>query len=465
MPDGARGLQRAEPPGLAEEHPDSYEAVFLLFLAAGVCLQLQARPALEPRDRRHRSSLPSGQKGGRRRATLYREALGPAATGCWQNFDLAEIIGNIYGRANAPWLWLKEVVRWMHSHGFVSHSLDLLCFLHYDAKGILDAVVLFHVDDTLSTWRSSFDMAAVRASFEWGSWKEAPAQLVWVGREIAVMNDRILVTQTRFTLATEVKSVRPQDVKEEVPLTPEQKTEFRSCTGSLQYLSSNVRPDPASGTSLIQGSNLTSANLHAAYQLISYARLTAEKGISISALDLSRMMVVGYDDSSWANAEGNRFQTGTLIAVTTTEVRLGRAPASVVDWRSTRTKRFVRSTLAAEAIAADTAADGVYYVAAFFEKALFRRRATAGRPTLPCVVRTDCRSLYDAVLKVQATLEEKRTLIDLLSIKETVGDNGLRWIPTNEQHADPLTKKDRALLERFTEYLQSPYVALKSDEG
>jgi len=57
-----------------------------------------------------------------------------AATGCWQNFDLAEIVGNIYyGRANAPWLWLKEVVRRMHSHGFVSHSLDLQCFLHYHA--------------------------------------------------------------------------------------------------------------------------------------------------------------------------------------------------------------------------------------------------------------------------------------------------------------------------------------------
>ena len=84
---------------------------------------------------------------------------------------------------------------------------------------------------------------------------------------------------------------------------------------------------------------------------------------------------------------------------------------------------------------------------------------------MKCIVCTDCRSLYDAIKKVQASLEEKRTLIDLLSVKEHVGDDGLMWVPTTEQHADPLTKLDRTLLETCTQYMKETYVLLRNPDG
>ena len=65
--------------------------------------------------------------------------------------------------------------------------------------------------------------------------------------------------------------------------------------------------------------------------------------------------------------------------------------------------------MAAEAIAADAANGHAYYVAALFEEGIPRRRATQGPPTSKRIVCTDCRSLYDAIKKVQAGLEEKST--------------------------------------------------------
>ena len=72
--------------------------------------------------------------------------------------------------------------------------------------------------------------------------------------------------------------------------------------------------------------------------------------------------------------------------------------------------------------------------------------------SVPIVVATGCKSLWDAAQKVNPVLGERRTLIDLLSIKERLEEHpesALRWIPTWRQLADMPTKrcpKLRALL-------------------
>lgn len=102
-------------------------------------------------------------------------------------------------------------------------------------------------------------------------------------------------------------------------------------------------------------------------------------------------------------------------------------------------------------------------MSAFFEDGLYQWRATTGRPRMPCIVTNDCRSLYDVIQKVQPDCEEKRTFIDILSVKEHVGQDGLYWIPTHEQLAGPLTKIDRVLPERCTNFMMDTSPALRCD--
>ena len=89
------------------------------------------------------------------------------------------------------------------------------------------------------------------------------------------------------------------------------------------------------------------------------------------------------------------------------------------------------SCLGIDIDAADNAADNAVYVAAFFRELYFRKRSTRGNADIqldefPVLIATDCRSLFDAVQKVQPKVTEKRTLIDILSLKESIAEHGLK---------------------------------------
>ena len=132
-----------------------------------------------------------------------------------------------------------------------------------------------------------------------------------------------------------------------------------------------------------------------------------------------------------------------------------------MDFRSCRTKRVVRSTLAGEAQAADGSIDHGYYVAAFMSEALSSDPATSGRtPHIPVYSVTDCRSLWDCVQKEAPTCEEKRTMIDVMSIRQTIPKDGMKWVPTEYQMSDGLTKIDDHLRDKFAAWLRCPVVVL-----
>ena len=111
-------------------------------------------------------------------------------------------------------------------------------------------------------------------------------------------------------------------------LSKEEKTEFRSCTGSLQFISGSTRPDLAASTSLIQGSDVTIDNLDMAYRVIDHMHDTKNNTHIVFSphVDLYNMMVVGFGDSSFANAENLRTQIGILVTVTNREALKQKCP-------------------------------------------------------------------------------------------------------------------------------------------
>ena len=136
-------------------------------------------------------------------------------------------------------------------------------------------------------------------------------------------------------------------------------------------------------------------------------RSTSHDGIRARPVNLSKRLIVSYGDSSWANAEGMRTQIGMICVITSTNALDGSAVASVMEWKSSRTKRVIRSTLAGEACAADLASDTAFFVACMFDEALIESfRSTKATPVTRCVVCTDCRSLFDSISKVTNTISE-----------------------------------------------------------
>ena len=204
-------------------------------------------------------------------------------------------------------------------------------------------------------------------------------------------------------------------------------------------------------------------DLKAAMNLIDYIRDTCDEGLVFRPIDLQRLIVVAYGDCSFCNCPDLMSQMGALVVVTTSEALNGEAQGNVVDWRSCRTKRQVRATLAGEANAADHASDRGFWVASALTEILTGKSALDLKdderiPTFPV---TDCKSLFDALQKENPQVEDKRTLIDLLRLARTVSSDAVRWVPTEYMWADGLTKRDKHLRRRFLEWLGNIRVRLK----
>eukprot|EP00971_Amphidinium_carterae_P203800 4044520-Amphidinium_carterae.1 len=143
---------------------------------------------------------------------------------------------------------------------------------------------------------------------------------------------------------------------------------------------------------------------------------------------------------------------------------------SLLDWRSHRSKRVTRSTLSAETVAAEAGADHTQFLAAHFGMILNNSGLREKQKYLPWAAATDCRSLYDCLNFDNPAASEKRLLIDLAALKESLKEAHLHcssvpdkimWVPTAWQLADPMTKLDKHLRAKCTTWLARPMLRLR----
>ena len=83
-------------------------------------------------------------------------------------------------------------------------------------------------------------------------------------------------------------------------------------------------------------------------------------------------------------------------------------------------KRVVRSTLAAEACSADAGIDHGFFFNCCLGELIGKNRAVEQQGPYEHYHATDCKSLFDAVIKNTSSMEEKRTLLDIRSIREAI---------------------------------------------
>ena len=79
---------------------------------------------------------------------------------------LYEVIGNCYGLANAPRVWFQRVCEGLFSIHFAQHTFDKCLFYHSGADGLLDCVLIVHVDDFMAAYSETFDLDSLKNLFE-----------------------------------------------------------------------------------------------------------------------------------------------------------------------------------------------------------------------------------------------------------------------------------------------------------
>ncbi|CAK0901104.1 unnamed protein product [Prorocentrum cordatum] len=377
---------------------------------------------------------------------------------------LYEVVGNLYGQSTAPYLWYKHVVTTFLALGSKLHSLDSALFLWFFPNNELACAVGMHVDDALAAHHPKFDFTPIEKAIKWRGWQWD--NFVFLGEEYQRLRQgpysgSLFVHQAAYTKAIAVTKVGfMASTRSSSKLTRSEREDLESAVGSLQWLSGHTRPDLSAAVSLVQRTDPELNDLRMAMKHVEYAHRTAQTGILIVRVDLSRACFVSFADSSWANAPGLKTQIGTLIFLADEVILTGPTSCTLLFHKSKRTPRVVRSTLAGEAIAQDLGVDYASYLSKFLSEMLTGRPAGRRPPIFEVITATDCKSLYDALHQLTPSLSEKRTVIDVISIRDEVKVKNVRWIPTTHMIADGMTKEDPKLRENLTMFLADPVLSL-----
>ncbi|CAE7037715.1 GIP [Symbiodinium sp. CCMP2592] len=318
----------------------------------------------------------------------------------------------------------------------------------------------------------------------------------YIGSRITKKDGKITVHQTAFVEGRLFNIDVPKDQPADEPATEEQGIDNRSLIGALSWLSSQTRPDLQCSVALAQQLQKapTTQDVRFTNTVAQRAAACKDKGLTLHPIKLEDATLVIYHDAAWANAEHEESEEG--FRLTPEEIRQGemgydlytperprqpkrnrsklasqlgyliclgeqklvrgeRSPLSILEWRSQACQRVCRSTFGAETMSAVEAMEAGQYLRALLAtlvKGPLVRLAQA-RYFCPLLSLTDCKSVHDHLHRAgQPRIPADRRLgIDLAALRQDLQaevPNGeskqtgipLRWIPTEIQLADILTK-------------------------
>ena len=386
---------------------------------------------------------------------------------------LYRIRGNLYGLADAPRTWTNHVVKTLTAAGFQQHTLDKMMFFRYaklpgHEHESLVAVLVAYVDDFVLAHSSLYDRKHLLSLFTWGSSEELSLEksVEFKGKTISLKYNKsqsqyeLSLTQEKFISTLKSGTVNKKRLKDTLDVAGQ--SELRSVAGCLQWVAGQCRPEVASTVSLsCRGSKSTYEDLSNMYKAIDHLIATPHQGLTLLPVRINMMtLLVSYSDSSWANAEGHASQHGALVLLAEPQVTDAQGPGCLIDFKSSRSSRVCRSTLAAEASAADTSVDRAVFLNYLISEIIQNKPSFKLSILLRTIQVTDCRSLYDVLCSENPNTEEKRTIVTIRSMQQVLSRADVFWVPTIFQWADSLTKISWDLMKNFSEWLSQPWIKL-----
>ena len=365
--------------------------------------------------------------------------------------EVCELLGNAYGRVDAPLLFYKELSKQLLSLGFTRHPLEPCVFLLY-SQDHLHGILGMHVDDGVCGGDKVFaqKVEALEKHLPFGSRKHD--RFTFTGIFLEQLADYTI----RASQSDYVRNIPQLDIGRGRRQTPEaeineaERSKLRGLVGSLQYAVTHTRPDMAAKLGEIQSSipKATVQTLLSANKVLREAQEQHQVYISYLPIGVERLTFVSFGDASFASSKSLSSHQGALICATDERLLANQeAPLSPLSWSSKKIPRVVRSTLSAEAYAMSKAVDmlgwmralwGVVHIAGF----KWQQPLQGYRQLNRAAIITDCKSLFDLVTRLaMPSCEEFRTTLEVLLIKERCSENTtFRWVPTTLQAADCLTK-------------------------
>ncbi len=403
--------------------------------------------------------------------------------------EILRLLKGAYGRVDAPYLWFMELRKALISLNFVQSPFDPCVFvLPNTHSGCPEGIIGVHVDDGLCCGSRYFQeqLSKLEKQFPFGSKKQG--SFTFTGLKLQQSADSsITVDQTQY-----VKDIMPITISKErrnqvdQPITEPERQSLRGLIGSLSYAAINTRPDLGSRLSWLQSSinKAVVGTLLEANKMLHEAKLFADTSIRVQAIPLKDLRFVAFSDASFASSKTPDSHQGMIIMAAHSDIGENKSsPISPLVWHSKKIQRVAVSTLSAEAMALAGSVDILSWVRLYWawineitiqwkdtDKTLLRlppafsalppQDADVGDSDLPTfshenqkllknlpkeasgILTTDCKSLYDLISRTAPpSCQEFRTQLQAKLIKEHL-ETGIkiRWVPSQAQLADSLTK-------------------------
>lgn len=257
-------------------------------------------------------------------------------------------------------------------------------------------------------------------------------------------------------------------------VTAEEKSDFRSVVGALQWLTTQSRPDIGFMVNQLQKrvNHLKVADLIEANKVVRIVK-QHEVALTFRNLGTDCVMVV-WHDSGLFNSVGVELdekeqehihelgekkklysQKGCVVGIVkrTDLVRTDAVRCNFLSWRSKTNRRIVQSSFAAETHAALMGHGQGHYLRVLMSEVFFGENIVRSNEEdwgflISFVMCTDCKSVFDHIKKDGQSIGDKSNALHVAVLrqictaeKSPVGDKArLLWIPTRHQCADGLTK-------------------------
>ena len=155
----------------------------------------------------------------------------------------------------------------------------------------------------------------------------------------------------------------------------------------------------------------------------------SSRGLRFVKLDKNSLKLVVFTDASFANNADNTSQISFIITLADKNNN-----TNIIHWSSIKCKRVTRSVLASE----------LYGIAHSFDHGAVIKATIKNitRTSIPLILCTDSKSLYDCLVKL-GTTQEKRLMVDLMCLRQSYERRiiaEIKWINRTTNPADAITK-------------------------
>ena len=339
---------------------------------------------------------------------------------------------HVYGLKQASRKWYERILKELLQLGVLKSKLDE-AFFYWHNKGSLSGVIAGHVDDFFWAGTEHFKQQIIdpiRNMFNISS--DLQDSFKFLGLFVNQTPGGITVNQHAY--AKNIKTINDIKGNKSRLLNEAEKEQLRSVIGQLSWLGNQTRPDISSNVCQLSG-----AYKEATVSDIVFTNKTIRKTVSddvslkFPKLDLKSLKLEVHSDASYNNLPNGGSQGGFIILLCDSSGK-----AAPIQWQSRRIKRVVKSTLAAECLALEEAADYAYYVKSMVTEVL----------ALPTDIELNCyidnKSLDDVITSSNNVKEDKRLIQDISLIKEMMFKeeiNSVSLVESKKNLADVLTKR------------------------